>query len=114
MNQSVPVFRGQFLGNATSVDRITSGPVQCLGNKVVLSVTMINASGGSCSTYLDGSYDGVSWILGIGSATITQSALGVGTATKSALDYAFVRVRSETSAAGALALFDATLVFSSQ
>lgn len=107
MNQSVPVFRGQYLGAS---DVITSGPIQALGNKVVLSVTLTNVSGGACNFNLDGSYDGISWSPAIATA-ISPSSFGVYTTSKSTLDYAFVRVRAD---AVGKALFDATLAFSEQ
>lgn len=109
MNQSVPVFRSQFLA---ANQKINSSAVNSLGNKVVLTVTIINiAASSTCSFYVDGSYDGVSWTENIASA-LDATAFGVPTpASKSTLDYAFVRVRVSTTGA---TLFDATLAFSEQ
>ena len=114
MNIAIPVFRSQYLGAS---DKVTSAPIRCQGNKVVLTVTQINITG-TCTSYVDGSYDGISWILGITTpSSVAQTAFGVPTPAnlpiKTSLDYAFVRVRAETAAASA-ALFDATLAFSEQ
>ena len=110
MNSSVPVFRSQFLAAS---QKITSGPIAAMGNKLVLSATIINiASATACNFYVDGSYDGgASWVDNIASS-LAPTPFGVPTpATKSTLDYPNVRVRVE---AGVATLFDATLAFSEQ
>lgn len=110
MNTSVPVFRSQFLASG---QKITSGPIAAMGNKLVLTSTIINISGATCTFYVDGTYNGgASWVDNIASA-LAPTTFGVPTpATSSALDFPHVRVRVEST--GGATLFDATLAFSEQ
>ena len=90
----------------------TSGAVPAAGNKVVLSVTVINISASSTFTlYIDGSYDGKTWAeLTSG----TQSSFGYATVAQASLATGFVRVRAVLAGTTVDALFAVSLAFSSQ
>ncbi|MCB9833811.1 MAG: hypothetical protein H6807_15220 [Planctomycetes bacterium] len=112
MNEAVTVFRRQYLID-TGVAVITSSPIEARGNEVVLSVLLINAvvSGGRLIVYLEGSYDGQSWF--DLATNVSLTAFGHGSASKSGLDSAYVRLRAVAEATAEV-IFDATVAFSEQ
>ncbi len=116
MNQEIEVFRDQYLAG-TSVT-ITSEPVAAMGNKMVVNLTVTNASSGSASTILalEGSYDGSAWERPTTTpATLSISGtIGNATVSLANLDYAYVRLHATTGAAADKTLFDASLAFSEQ
>ena len=113
MSTGVPVFRNGWLSTRTGfASRSTSGAIQSTGNKVVTSITVLNATSAATATfYLDGSYDGLAWKQ-IGS--VTQSTFGYNTLSQASLDYAFLRVRVELTGTDQDLLFDVSLAFTCQ
>ena len=117
MNEAVAVFRRQYVID-TGVAELTSSPIDARGNEVILSVLATNlvvTNDGTLEVTLEGSYDGQAWE--DLSATVSLDEFGHGSASKSGLDHAYVRVRGVASpgtSGSAQALFDATLAFSEQ
>ena len=116
MNQEVEVFRDQYLEGTTVT--ITSEPVAAVGNKVVVNLTVTNASSGTNKTTLtlEGSYDGLAWerpTTTPASAEVTGT-IGNATAVLASMDYAYVRLHATTGGATEKTLFDASFAFSEQ
>ncbi|MEZ4495163.1 MAG: hypothetical protein R3C29_17845 [Dehalococcoidia bacterium] len=117
------VFRGTLLQDGAEASDVDVSPViEVAGNAAVLSVTLINGTGISPSAQLvfdlEASYDRKAWFThSTGVVTISGNALGeTVSSTVAGLDVSCCRViASLSSTAGTIrALFDATIVFTSQ
>jgi hypothetical protein len=106
------VFDNTYISDTTTTIATSQGMANN-GNKVVMAVTMINASGLSDMTFkLQGTFDGTTWVEISGSSLTTLSAFGYGEASASTTDFAFIRCVA-TLAAGK-ALFSVSLSFTTQ